>query len=152
MPFEHLSRRDRRAMQSYARAEAAKRPERLREIPKEAWPPSFRLMTKTPIKAWQSRQYLAQLFDEGAHCERTTVRLSVNRVTVNDVGRWDDGLSWDELMQVKREVGYGDWYAIEIYPRDCDIVNVGNLRHLWIFSTPLSVGWFRDGVNEADSQ
>ena len=45
-------------------------------------------------------------------------------------------------MQVKREIGFGDWYALEIFPRDGDIVNVANMRHLWMLATPLSIGWF----------
>lgn len=145
MAFEHLNRSDRRAMAAYARAEAAKRPEKLTEIPREDWPPHYRDgVYEAPVRVWQSRKYLAQLYDaEALPMPPTTVmRLSVCRVTIQDNGRWDDGLSWDDLMQVKREIGYGDWYAVEIYPRDRDIVNVANMRHLWILAAPLQLGWF----------
>ena len=57
---------------------------------------------------------------------------------------WKDGLKWDELQKVKADVGYADDYAIEIYPKDKDIVNDANMRHLWVFrDKPLNIGWTR---------
>lgn len=144
MPFEHLNRNQRRVMASYARTEAAKRPEKLTELPKDQWPPSFRASAAAPVKAFHSRRFLVQLYDAGARENRTTMRLSICRVTLKDDGRWEENLEWEELMQVKREAGFGDWYAVEVYPRDTDIVNVANMRHLWLLATPLSIGWFSD--------
>jgi hypothetical protein len=147
--YEHMSRAERCAMASYARQEAAKRPEKLTEIPKDRWPPSYRLGPSAPVKAWESREHLAQLYDSGAREGRTVMRLSICRVTLKDDGHWDEGLSWEELMKVKRDVGYADWYAIEIYPRDQDIVNVANMRHLWLLAWPLSIGWFSDSAGDS---
>lgn len=130
-------------MAIYAREEAARRPERLTEIPKDRWPTAYRMSPNAPVKAWESRKYLAQLYDIGAAEGRTGMRLSVCRVVLKDDGHWEENLSWDELMQVKREIGCGDMYAVEVYPRDEDIVNVANMRHLWILATPLSIGWFK---------
>lgn len=145
MAYQHMNRRDRKAMAIYAKAEAAMRPELLTEIPKDQWPPSYRLGPNAPVKAWASRKYLAQLYDVGACEGRTGMRLSVCRVTLLESGHWEENLTWEELMQVKREIGCGDMYAVEVYPRDDDIVNVANLRHLWILATPLSIGWFSAG-------
>lgn len=131
-------------MAKYAREEAAKRPARLTEIPREQWPRDYRDGLSAPVRVWQSQKYLVQLFDAGAvpMPPTTMMRLSVCRVTLKDDGRWEEGLEWEELMQVKREVGYGDWYALEVYPRDRDIVNVANMRHLWILTQPIGIGWF----------
>lgn len=143
MPFEHLSRSDRRAMAAFARAEAARRPEKLTEIPRSRWPRHYLTDPQAPTKAYESREFLAQLYDAGSREGRTTMRLSVCRVTLKDDGRWEENLSWDELMRVKRECGFGDLYAVEIYPQDDQIVNVANMRHLWLLATPLTIGWFR---------
>ena len=43
----------------------------------------------------------------------------------------EDGITWDELMAAKNE-GFPDEIAIEIYPREEDLVNETNTRHLWI--------------------
>jgi len=143
MPFEHLNREQRRAAVAYARSEAARRPPTLTEIPRDRWPRDYRMSPEAPTKAYESRQFLAQLYDVGAREGRTCLRLSVCRVTLKEDGRWEEGLSWDELMQAKRECGFGDWYAVEVYPEDSEIVNVANMRHLWLLTTPLSIGWFK---------
>lgn len=141
MAFDHLNRADRRMMVKYAREEAAKRPARLTEIPRETWPP-YPNPAHAPTKVWQSRKYLVQLFDETPLQNIDTRRMSVNRVTIGDDGRWDAGLSWDELQDIKREIGFGDWYGLEIYPRDGDVVNDANMRHIWLLAVPLPLGWF----------
>ncbi len=50
------------------------------------------------------------------------------------VRRHDAGtnrLTWDELMMIKNEMLGEDALAIEIFPRNCDVVNEANVRHLW---------------------
>lgn len=85
---------------------------------------------------WISRDFLVQVF-----LEKRAIRLSVNRTTIQSDGRWSDRITWDELQAIKREVGYGDRFAVEIYPADRDLVNVANMRHLWILRDPLGIGW-----------
>lgn len=58
-------------------------------------------------------------------------------------GRWDDGLVWDELQEIKRQLGYGNSQAVEIYPEDRNIVNVADMRHLWVLPARLNLGWVR---------
>lgn len=50
-----------------------------------------------------------------------------------------DGITWDELQLVKNEQGYGNRFAIEVYPPDNRVVYEINMRHLWILpeDTPL---------------
>jgi hypothetical protein len=138
MYIEHLSRHERRAQMALHRAEAKKRPVTLTEIPREMWPPTRTQQTHV----WHSQKFVVQMFDETPFLGVDTRRISVSRVTLKSDGRWDEDISWDELMQVKREIGFGDWYAVEIYPRDADIVNVANMRHLWMLAVPLNLGWF----------
>lgn len=52
-----------------------------------------------------------------------------------------DGISWDALQEIKGAVGYADRDAVEIYPRDADVVNVANMRHLWITPEPIAFAW-----------
>jgi len=41
-------------------------------------------------------------------------------------------LSWDELQDVKREAGFGESAAVEVYPPDDEIVDEVRMRHLWV--------------------
>lgn len=147
MPFEHLNRAGRRAMVAHAAQEAKKRPEILTEIPRAAWPLSQTRQTHV----WHSRKFLVQMFEEEPFQGVETRRISVCRATLLECGRWEENLTWDELMQVKREIGFGEWYAVEIFPRDRDVVNVANMRHLWLLGSPLALGWFRGTEGKSDA-
>lgn len=143
--YEHLDRQSRKAMMKYAREKALERPATLTPIPRERWPADYRANPEAPTQAWESRKFMVQMYDAPPFQGIDTRRLSVCRVTLQSDGHWEQNLTWEELMAVKRETGFGDWYAVEIYPRDCDVVNVANLRHLWLLAVPLSIGWFSKG-------
>lgn len=98
----------------------------LTEIPKEEWPQRRRDIA--PDRVWRSKTFLVQVFPEvdGA------IRMSVARTELGKDGRWKDGITWDELQRLKREAGYGQCDAVELFPADRDLVNVANMRHLWI--------------------
>lgn len=114
-------------------------PRELQQIPRHEWEGA-----KIPdmIDVWASKKYLVQIYDEGDG----VIRLSVNR-TMRRADGWADKISWDTLQSIKDIVGYGDMFAVEVYPKNSDVVNVANFRHLWILPAPLPFAW-RD---ESDS-
>ena len=126
-----------REMRRQLERDNAKRPALLTMVPREQWPAAQHDPKR--LEVWVSREYLVQVFDEGDGVQR----ISANRTTARQDGRWDDGLSWDEMQAIKRQIGRGDLYGVEIYPRDRDVVNVANMRHLWVLPEPLSIGWFK---------
>jgi hypothetical protein len=135
-----VNRTERRMMAGEMRKQAKAWPAQLEEIPQNEWP--ARPGLKRPLNVWRSRQFLAQLH-EAAPLNGIQVRqFTVNRVTIGSDGHWTQDITWDELQRCKRETGYGDWYALEVYPRDRDLVHVANMRHLWLLSEPLPIGWF----------
>lgn len=128
-----MNRQQRRALDR----SNSKKPAALTSIPRSMWPASQPDPTRFDV--WVSRDYLVQGFNE----DGGIVRLSINRTAMLPSGRWDDGLSWDEIQRIKRDVGYGDRYAIEVYPEDTNVVNVANMRHIWILPQRLDVGWIQ---------
>ncbi len=108
--------------------ENAKYPWKLVEIPFEKWAASLQGLRNRPVKLFRSREFLVQVYAY----DNYVVRLSVNRTSHNG-NRWDDMITWDELQAIKRQAGYGDYDAVEVFPRDVDIVNVSNIRHLFVF-------------------
>lgn len=100
--------------------------DRLVEVPREEWPPDPRGKL---IRLLRSRDFLVQVRVE----PNGVLRLSVQRCAFDTkTGRWKDGISWDDLQHLKSLAGYGDKTAIEIFPPDAEVVNVANLRHIWI--------------------
>lgn len=67
-------------------------------------------------------------------------RMSICR-TAHNGSTWVDQVTWDELMQLKRECGRGDVDAVEVFPADQDIVNVANMRHLFFPPESLTFKW-----------
>lgn len=143
MSFDHLDAETRLHLAKMSRQQAAKRPAVLTAIPFERWPKAISSgLLLPPAQVWESCKFLAQLFGEEPFAGIERRRLSACRVILKPDGHWEENIDWEELMQVKRECGFGEWYAIEVYPRDRDIVNVANMRHLWLFAEPLNIGWF----------
>lgn len=141
-----LNRHQRRAMQKeqHAFVKEQRLPAVMTPIPTHEWPLSLRVEGReAPLIIWRSNKYLAQLWRETNPDYPDLQRLSVCRITTNSKLGWNDGLTWDELQQIKRECGYGDFYAVEVYPPDDEVVNVKNFRHLWLLVEPLSIGWFK---------
>lgn len=124
----------------YLDRENAKWPKSLAMIPEDEWPEYSRRMTNTPIEVWRSRDFLVQVFDESPG----SIRMSVNRTDFDRAsGRWSENITWDDLQRLKREIGRGHLDAVEIYPADRDVVNVANMRHLWILQDPFPLAWRR---------
>ena len=73
-------------------------------------------MTNRPVSVWRSRSFLVQVFNEGHQDGRKVTRLTVARTELGDDGRWKADITWDELQQIKRECGFGNCYAIEVFP------------------------------------
>ena len=120
--------------------ENAKRPAVLTEVPRTQWPNG--VQQPDCVRVWVSRDYLVQEF--ACVDPLVNARLSICRTSHNGE-RWDDGVSWEELMRIKREIGYGARDAVEIYPADADVVNVANMRHLWLVAGELAFKWRRPG-------
>lgn len=112
------------------------------EVPKSQWQRQ-KFIPKNISEVYCNDEFLVQVYDE---VELNLTRISVNKVTRSDK-RWDDGITWDELQEIKRLLGYGDKCAVEIYPPDDDLVNVANMRHLW-FTEPPYFMWKKDKTNE----
>lgn len=117
-------------------AEMRKLPKMLVPVNEIEWPRNSDERIKR-LAVWRSRDYLVQLFEE----PDDMLRLSICRTTVRGDGRWEENLTWDEMQRIKREVGYGNDWAVEIYPADEHIINVANMRHLWLLPEPPKFGW-----------
>ena len=110
----------------------------LKPVPESQWP--VRCHDPKRSNVWANSYFLVQEFQE----DGGVIRLTVNTTSIGSSGRWKDGISWDALQEIKSAVGYADRDAVEIYPRDADVVNVANMRHLWITPEPISFAWRKE--------
>lgn len=107
-------------------------------VPEDEWP-LFPALETIPVKVWRSADYLAVLYEQRADGHR--------RLTVNSVRRkaerkrkggtdWRDGITWDELQRIKNETIGPDVWCVEVYPAQGKLVDVANMRHLWVLDGP----------------
>ena len=128
-----MNRQQLRDAKQQLKRDNAKAHDVLTEMDRALWPA---YPVSDIINVFRSKTFLVQIFQE-----KNATRLSICRTEVDNNGKWKDGISWDELQKIKRQVGYGDHLAVEIYPMDKDVVNVANMRHLWIMDYDLNIGW-----------
>lgn len=126
-----------RAERRQLERENAKRPLRLEAVPRDQWHFDWTARHAEPTAVWRSRDFLVTRWEarEPALC-----RLSILRTRLQGE-RWADGITWDDLQRLKNEAGYSDAWAVELFPADTDVVNVANIRHLWILERPPAFAW-----------
>jgi len=140
-----LSRAERRNALLHLERENGKWPDRLVRMSDEEMaerssraPADF----TRPVQVWRSKTLLVQVFDETGDGSAQLLRLSIARTSVDPLTmRWKDGLTWEELQAAKAAVGYGDREAVEIFPPDYAVVNVANMRHLWVLAGRMAFSW-----------
>lgn len=108
-------------------------------VARSLWPPVMRNATVPMVEVWCSADFLVQVFEPTDGAQRVTV----SRVKMGEDGHWVDGITWDELQDVKRQIGRADAWAVEIYPAKTDAVTACNMRHLWLLEEPPPYAWRR---------
>lgn len=102
-------------------------------------------LERSPSRVWRNMHFLVQEFECGPY-----LRLTLCRTMIDESGHWLANISWEEMQCIKHSLGYGPRQAVEIFPRDEDVVNVANMRHLWILPEGeiLPFGWIKDSREE----
>lgn len=108
----------------------------LQRLSPDEWPAQPREAT-VPSRIWVSRKFMVQEYPEADDI----IRLSVSRVKLLGTMRFADGIEWETLQAIKNEVGYSDRDAVEVYPMAGHVVNVANMRHLWVLPYEIPFAW-----------
>lgn len=94
-----------------------------------------------PVTVFRNRHFLAAIYMDD--CDGIPyVRMAVNRTELTNDGHFRDGITWEELMRVKAGIGMTNEWMVEVYPPDAEVVNVGNMRHLFVVPQP-PFAWVR---------
>lgn len=126
--------------------ENASYPAHLVEIPRERWIAKSWDDSKR-VEVWRSRHFLVQIFAEVEGAQRMTV----SRTEVLRNGDWQEYITWDDLQDLKRQCGRSDKWAVEIFPAETDLVNVANMRHLWVLSEAPRFAWVKGAPRFSDA-
>ena len=110
---------------------------KFKEIHKSQWPKSE---GEPPERVYRNDDFLVQVKKDNGF-----TRLTINRVKYDTPYHGfpvlEGRIGWDELQDIKDSIGYIDQWAVECYPPYDEIVNVANMRHLWILPSKPEFGW-----------
>jgi hypothetical protein len=124
--FDNMGREARRAFIKNYDKERVKLPDHMApdaQVPDD--------MKEEILGAWKSKHFSAIAYPSQA--QGVLCRLTVNRMAIDPAtGLWLSGISWDELYRIKNECGFGAMDAVEVFPAENKLVNVSNMRHLWV--------------------
>lgn len=136
-----MNRTERRMFRKAFDQEQASQPWTLKQVPRDKWPKSAVASAVASavsiIEVWRSRKYLVVLYQEPC-----CLRMTINRAELG-AGGWKADLTWDEIQMIKDEIGRGKQWAVECYPPESEVVNVANMRHLWLLDQEPVFGWKR---------
>lgn len=116
-------------------------PAHLVAVPRDQWPDMSRSPYHTGsivLACFRSRSFLLCVWLEPNGFER----LSINRAEWDErQRRFRDDISWDDIQRLKAQAGYADRWAVEIFPSDDQVVNVANMRHVWLLDEAPRYAW-----------
>lgn len=83
------------------------------------------------------RKYLVPIFRKVASSDlkvdQETIKTSIGTVKhLRIKGHGQRNLSWEEMQEIKDREAGKEALAIEVFPPHNEIVNVHNVRHLWV--------------------
>lgn len=118
---------------NYLTKECARYTDKFEEMEGTSSDPTF-------VRALRNNQFMVQVYKE-----EFATRLSINKIAINKDGtRWKDGITWDEIQNIKNNAGYRNFCALEIYPPEDDKVDVANMRHIFVTSEEPLFLWKRE--------
>ncbi len=130
-----LNREQRRALEKVKRQLIASYPDTLEIVTENDPNLPYSSHPQDIEHIYRSKKYTVILWKIGVGFAGYNLgqRFSISRNEWNSKDRrYKDGLTWDEIMDIKREMGFGERTAIEYYPADSEVVNLANMRHVFL--------------------
>ena len=103
----------------------------MEEVPRSKWEHlNLGIPEADAFRVFKSDRFLVQI-----RRHNYAVRLCVCKCKFKKFGQgieYADGITWDELQEIKNQCGYENSWLCEYYPPKDKLINVANIRHLWV--------------------
>ena len=124
----NLNREQRRALAKVKQKLIASYPDKLTLVDENDPNLPYSSHPEDILEIWRSKKYLVIVWKVPAG-----KKLSISRQEWNPTERrYKDGITWDEIMEIKHDIGMGNKTGIEFFPADDEVMNLANVRHIWI--------------------
>ena len=78
-------------------------------------------------------------FDSNIQVCSRLIKTKFGNVEHVTITKGDEEVTWSEKMQIKNELFGENRFAIEIFPKQKNLVDVCNVYHLWVFDKKLEM-------------
>lgn len=109
-----------------------------RQLPKARWPTERQPGNLKAV--WISKDYLVQIYEE----TENVIRLSINCVKLKG-SKWVDSITWDTMQAIKDAVGFENFWAVEVFPMQQELLNLANIRYLFVSPKKPRYAWSKRG-------
>ena len=123
-----LNRQQRRALEKAKRVLINTYPEELTRVSEDDPNLPYTSHPQDLDSIWRNKKFTVMVWNVPAGKKMTISRNTWD----SHACRYKDGITWDEIMEIKRGIGMGEENAVEFYPPDSEVINIANVRHIWI--------------------
>lgn len=122
-----LNRQQRRALEKTKRALIATYPEKLTKVDENDPNMPYTSHASDLREVWRNKQFTVLVWRVPGGTKMSVQRNEWDSHT----RRYKDGITWDEIMEIKRAIGFGNMCGVEFFPPDDEVINIANVRHIW---------------------
>ena len=140
----NMNREQRRALEKAYRQWIATLPEELTPVSEDDSTIPYSSHPEDMLQVWRNKKFTVILWKVPAGHKITVERNEWDSKTRRHL----DNITWDELMDIKRACGFGDRNAVEFYPPDNEVINIANVRHLWLLPREMTNDWLKLKIGE----
>lgn len=126
----NLNREQRRALEKATRLLISTYPDTLEIVPENDLNVPYSSHPEDIKTIFRSKKYTVILWKQNRIDGKQRFSISRNEWNSKE-RRYVGDISWDEIMEIKRQIGLGDVECWEYYPKDNEIINEANMRHIF---------------------
>jgi hypothetical protein len=115
----------------------------------QAWEPFLEMRNEPLMKGMEAVYTNGEYYVEKWHCHpdhSADYRLAIKRADKKPIH------SWSVLQRIKNEIMGPERIAIEVYPKESELVDTANIYHLWVMWELVEFPWkLYPPLDKADS-
>ena len=126
----NLNREQRMALEKAQKLLIASYPDKLEIVPENDPYIPYSSHPEDIKTIFRSKQYTVILWKQNRFDGKQRFSITRNEWSSKE-RRYVGNISWDEIMEIKRQMGLGEVECWEYYPKDSEVINEANMRHIF---------------------
>lgn len=126
----NLNREQRRALEKAHKILISTYPDELTKVSENDPDIPYSSHPEDITAIYRNKKFTVIVWKQNRYCKYCKFTVSRNEWSSKE-RRYLDNITWDEIMEIKRAIGLGETQCWEYFPKDSEVVNEANLRHIF---------------------